>query len=84
MSTYKDAEDRTPDAGAACPCLVDVVADRLFMYPVGAFCRRPDGHVRVPAGVTLARVCTTPAYLACAGYRAGVTAAALADGADAR
>ena len=70
--------------GAACPYLVDVVADRLWLYPVGVYCRRPDGHLRVPAGVTLAGVCTTSAYLTCAGYCAGVTPAAPAGGGDAR
>ncbi|OGK88317.1 MAG: hypothetical protein A2X52_12620 [Candidatus Rokubacteria bacterium GWC2_70_16] len=54
-----------------CPFLVPVTADRLWMYPVGAYCRRPGGGVRVPAPATLASVCATPAHRACGGYRAG-------------
>lgn len=84
MSMQIEPEDRTQRTEAACPYLVNVVADRLWLYPVGVYCRRPRGHLRMPARVTLARVCTTPAYLTCAGYRAGVTPAALADGGDAR
>ena len=52
-----------------CPFLVPVIADRLWLYPVGAYCRRPDRSVRVPAGITFARFCTTPSYVACSGYR---------------
>ncbi len=54
-----------------CPFLVPVTADRLWTYPVGAYCRRPDHRVRVPAASTLARVCTTRGYRDCAGYRSG-------------
>lgn len=52
-----------------CPFLVPVVADRLWLYPVSAYCRRPDARVRVPGAVTLADVCMTPSYRACPGYR---------------
>ena len=54
----------------SCPFLVPVIADRAWIYPVSAYCRRPDHRVRVPAATTLARVCTTPGHLECAGYRA--------------
>jgi len=53
-----------------CPFLVPVVADQLWMYPLGAYCRRPDSRVRVPAGATLARLCVTPSHVECSGYRA--------------
>jgi hypothetical protein len=57
-------------AHATCPFLVPVVADRLWLYPVGAYCRRPAHRVRAPAAATLARVCSTAAHTACPGYRA--------------
>ncbi len=53
-----------------CPFLVPVTADRLWIYPVSAYCRRLNHRVRVPSATTLARVCTTPDHLECAGYRA--------------
>ncbi len=52
-----------------CPFLVPVIADRLWLYPVGVYCHRPDHRVRVPAGTTLADVCSTPSHLACPRYR---------------
>jgi hypothetical protein len=58
---------------AACPLLVPVRADRLWVYPTSAFCRRPSQRVRVPGNATLADVCTTPRYLDCAGYRASAS-----------
>jgi hypothetical protein len=58
----------------ACPYLVPVTADRMFMYPVGAFCRRPSHAVRVPASTTLARVCCTPEYRTCTGAAAALEA----------
>ena len=51
-----------------CPFLVPVMADRLWLNPLGAYCRRPDGRIRVPARSTLTCICTTPAYLLCPGY----------------
>ncbi len=53
-----------------CPFLIPVVADRLWLYPVGSYCRRPDGRARVPARSTVRTVCTAPSYRRCAGYRA--------------
>jgi hypothetical protein len=61
--TERGAED--PDE--RCPFLVSVTADRMFVYPVGAFCRRPGRPVKVPAASTLARTCSTSAYRACPG-----------------
>ncbi|OGL15670.1 MAG: hypothetical protein A3F92_05330 [Candidatus Rokubacteria bacterium RIFCSPLOWO2_12_FULL_71_22] len=54
----------------ACPFLVSVTADRLWLYPVSAYCRRPPRRVRVPAPSTLERVCSSPGYRECVGYRA--------------
>lgn len=56
-----------------CPYLVPVVADRLWVYPVGAYCRRPDGKPRIPSSTTLANVCTTSEHVTCTGYVAGRT-----------
>jgi hypothetical protein len=52
-----------------CPYLVDVTADWLWLYPNGAFCRRPDGRIRVPAGTTLATRCDGDHFHQCEGYR---------------
>jgi hypothetical protein len=51
-----------------CPFLVPVIADRLWLYPVSAYCHRPDHSVRVPGPITLARVCTTLSHLRCPEY----------------
>jgi hypothetical protein len=55
------------DSEQACPFLVPVTADRIFVYPVGAFCRRPGRPVKVPAASTLVRLCSTPAHRTCPG-----------------
>jgi hypothetical protein len=51
-----------------CPFLIPVMAEGLWMYPVPAYCRRPDAPVRVPAPGTLARVCATPEHERCPGF----------------
>ena len=51
-----------------CPFLVPVMADRLWLCPTSAYCRRPNGRVRVPAVSTVDCICTTRAHLVCAGY----------------
>jgi hypothetical protein len=56
-----------------CPFLVPVMADRLWIYPVPAYCRRPAARLRVPATDSLARFCTSD-YAACSGYRASMEA----------
>ncbi len=55
-----------------CPYLTPVVADRLWLYPVSAYCRRPHARLRVPAPATLANVCTEPEHAMCAGYLAAL------------
>lgn len=62
----------TPASGDACPFLVPLTADRLSMYPTGAFCRRPDQRVRFPGRATLDAVCCTPAYRQCPGATAAL------------
>ncbi len=57
-----------------CPYLVPVIADRLWLYPVAAYCRRPDHLVRVPARSTIANRCGTPAYCDCPSYCESATA----------
>jgi hypothetical protein len=54
---------------AQCPFLIPVVADALWMYPVPAYCRRPDAPVKVPSRGTLTQVCTTCEHARCPGYR---------------
>lgn len=51
-----------------CPFLVPVIADRLWLYPVSAYCHRPDCAVRVPARPTLADLCTSETYRRCPDY----------------
>ncbi len=53
----------------ACPFLVPVVGDQLWVRPVSAYCRRPDARLRVPAAISLLRFCTDD-YAACGGYQA--------------
>lgn len=53
-----------------CPFLVPVIADRLWLYPVSAYCRRPDGPIRVPAPATMARFCTGADHGRCPGFHA--------------
>ncbi len=52
----------------ACPCLTPVVNDRLWIVNTGAYCRRGDGRIRLPARVTLQTTCTTSAHLTCEGF----------------
>jgi hypothetical protein len=56
-----------------CPFVVPVVSDHLWMYPVAAFCRRPEHRPRVPATDSLLRLCMRE-YEACPGYRASMEA----------
>ena len=58
------------DADDRCPFLVPVMADRLWMYPTSAYCRRPDAHVKVPAPETFLRVCASPRHVRCPGFLA--------------
>lgn len=55
-----------------CPFLVPVTADQLFVFPVSAYCRRPDERVRVPGAETFSRICATPSHVECLGYQASV------------
>jgi hypothetical protein len=55
---------------ATCPFLVPVVCDRMWVRLQPAYCRPPEGRVRVPALRTLLETCATPAYEDCPGYRA--------------
>jgi hypothetical protein len=56
------------DAEERCPFLVPVMADRLWMYPTPAYCRRLDTQVKVPAPSTMLSVCASPAYVQCPGF----------------
>jgi len=53
-----------------CPFLIPVMADALWMWPVPAYCRRPDAPVRVPARGTIMQVCTTREHTKCPGFQA--------------
>ncbi len=57
------------ESDAPCPFLFPVLADQLCVYPVPAYCRRPNGGVRVPARATLMRLCMSN-YAECSGYQA--------------
>jgi hypothetical protein len=59
-----------PDVLASCPFLAPVMADHLWMRPIGLYCRPPGGRVRVCGDRTLSDTCTTGAHLDCDRYRA--------------
>lgn len=59
-----------PDGAGMCPFLTAVMADRLWLYPTGVYCRPPGHRVRVPAAETLTCICSTLAYLVCPRYLA--------------
>ena len=61
------ARSRTLDDPGYCPFLTAVVADRLWMRPIGVYCRRPGRSVRIPAESTLTHRCTGQ-YRLCDGY----------------
>jgi hypothetical protein len=52
-----------------CPFLMAVVADRLWVSPAPAYCRRPEAPLRVPARASLLRFCWGN-YADCDGYQA--------------
>ena len=58
------------DADDRCPFLVPVMADRLWMYPMPAYCRRPDARIKIPAQETCLRVCVSPRHVRCPGFQA--------------
>jgi hypothetical protein len=58
-----------PDS-TECPYLVPVMADRVWLYPTGAYCRRPDARVRWPSRSRVTCVCSTAAHLLCPSYLA--------------
>ncbi len=60
------------DADARCPFLVPVTADRLWMYPMPAYCRRPNARVKIPAPETFFRVCASPRHVRCPGFLASM------------
>ena len=58
------------DAGTLkCPYLRPERADRLGAFPLGVYCRLPDGRVRIPSRDELARFCTTGHHADCVGFR---------------
>jgi hypothetical protein len=52
-----------------CPYLRPERADRLAAFPIGAYCRLPDGRVRIPSRDELARFCTTGHHADCVSIR---------------
>jgi len=60
-----------PATPAVCPFLASVVADRLWPMPRRAYCRRPNGRVRLPGREMADCVCATHAHLLCPAYLAG-------------
>jgi hypothetical protein len=58
------------DADDRCPFLVPVMADRLWMYPMPAYCRRPDDRLKAPAPQTILHFCGSSRHIRCPGFRA--------------
>jgi hypothetical protein len=52
-----------------CPFLMPVMADALWMWPVPAYCRRPDVPLKVPARGTVIGMCATREHARCPGFR---------------
>ena len=55
-----------------CPFLVPVMADRLWVFPVPAYCRRPNAGVYVPSFHRFMRQCLEPTHSDCPGYQAAM------------
>ena len=53
----------------ACPYLVSVMVDHLWLYRMGGYCTSGD-RPRVPGATKIADVCAEPAHTRCAGYLA--------------
>lgn len=51
----------------ACPYLVQVTADHLWLYPVSSYCTSGE-RTRVPGARRIAEVCVEPAHTRCSGY----------------
>ena len=60
----------------ACPYLVQVMADHLWLYPVSGYCTSGE-RTRVPGAMRIAEVCVEPAHTQCSGYVAARRAPAL-------
>ena len=58
------------EANVRCPFLVPVMADRLWVYSIPVYCRRPNAQVKAPAPETFSRVCLSHRHLRCEGYLA--------------
>jgi hypothetical protein len=59
-----------PDYGDRCPFLIPVMDDRLWMYPMPAYCRRPGERVKVPGRHGLLNMCSTLEHTRCPGFNA--------------
>jgi hypothetical protein len=55
-----------------CPFLVPVMADQLWVYPVPAYCRRPDQLLTVPARETFLNLCDSSSHVRCPDYRSSM------------
>jgi len=69
-------------ADPRCPFLVPVMADRLWIHPVSAYCRRPNGRVKVPGRETIVSLCTTAAHERCPGFLAAMHEAGFTRGGE--
>lgn len=55
--------------GGRCPFLVPVMDDRLWMYPMPAYCRRPGERVKVPGRLGLLDICATLGHTRCQDFK---------------
>ena len=57
---------------ARCPFLVPVTADRLWVFPTPAYCRRPNAGVYVPGVRKFVSLCAGGGHEDCPGYQAAM------------
>ncbi len=53
-----------------CPYLAPVTADRMWVFPVSAYCHRPNAGIHVPGVEKFVRLCVSGRHEDCPGYRA--------------
>jgi hypothetical protein len=53
-----------------CPFIAPVIADRMWVFPVPAYCHRPNAGIHVPGVEKFVRLCVSGRHDDCPGYQA--------------